>query len=215
LTCPEAPLTPATVRKVHLFTALQAGVDKDEARASSAFRALLDDQPAYALPDDLAAPGSLLRRAFEAAKAEKPGDVQPLAGRGWVVDGAPKAHELPLYRPTLVQRQADGLTQTWLVSGPPLPDDLQQAIAGKSAKQGGDGRALPLGLGVAGGGALLLSAASFAVAYASWRAYPDAPDEAAASALNSRNHTLLVGSAATGALGLGLGVGAAITLVVR
>jgi len=215
LPCLDGPLSPATARQVHLFTALQAGVDKDEARAAAAFRALLDDQPAFALPEDLAAPGSLLRRAFDAAKTEKPGEVQPLAGRGWVVDGAPKAHEMPLYRPTLVQRQAEGLTQTWLVSGPPLPDDLQQALSRKSANQAGEGRALPLGLGVASGSALLLSAASLAVAWQSWRDYPDAKTTAEADTLNTRNHAFLIGGAAGGAVGIGLGVGAAITLVIR
>lgn len=219
LSCPAAPLDPATVRKVHLFSALQAGVDKDEARATASFRALLDDQPAFVLPEDLAAPGSLLRRAFEAAQAEKPGQVQPLPGRDWVVDGMPKAHEMPLYRPTLVQRQGDDGVQTWLVSGPPLPRDLQEAITGKSATKAGGGRALPIGLGVAGGGALLLSAASFVVASTAAKEYPSTPtadadlDEVAG--LVHRNHAFYVGGAAAGAIGLGLGAGAAITLVIR
>lgn len=220
--CLSEPLAVADAERVHLFTALQAGVDKDEGRATEAFRALL------------AAPGSLLQRAFDAAKVPEPLDQRRLPKGGWIVDGQAGARALPLSRPAIVQKQAESGLSTWMVAGEPLPDDLSLALAqkpkgssGSAPKQAGaapaadagtdegEGRRRAVRLGLAGGGALALSAASFALTYSTSMAHGEATTYDEEARTTRLNHAFFVGGAASGAVGLGLGVGATISLLGR
>lgn len=217
--CLSEPLAPEDARRIHLFAALQAGVDKDEARATGAFRALLAVDPVWALPAELAAPGSLLQRAFDAARVEVEVETLRLPKGDWLVDGASGVRALPLSRPAVLQRRTPESLDTWLVAGEPLPDSLSEALsrpapkprkaAETSAEAPGSGRR-PLVLGAASGGALALSALSFGLAWRAWDAYPDARTAEEAASLNRANHVFYAGGVAVGAVGLGLGVGAAL-----
>lgn len=232
--CLSEPLAVADAERVHLFTALQAGVDKDEGRATEAFRALLAVNVGYTLPEGLAAPGSLLQRAFDAAKVPEPLDQRRLPKGGWIVDGQAGARALPLSRPAIVQKQAESGLSTWMVAGEPLPDDLSLALAqkpkgssGSAPKQAGaapaadagtdegEGRRRAVRLGLAGGGALALSAASFALTYSTSMAHGEATTYDEEARTTRLNHAFFVGGAASGAVGLGLGVGATISLLGR
>lgn len=204
LGCLAEPLSPKDAAQVHLFGALQAGVKKDEARATVAFQSLLALDPAFELPQSLGSPGSLLRRAYEAARAADVGESVRLHDEGWIVDGQPAARRLPLSRPALVQRLGDDGLQTWVVSGQPLPDPLELATARPAP------RPAVLGLGVASGVSLALGALSFVAARHTSSAYPDAGTPEEAARLNALNHASFLGGAGLGAAGLGLGVSAVI-----
>ncbi len=228
LGCLDGPLAPEDAAQIHLFVALQAGVDKDEARATEAFRALLAVNAGYVLPEDLAAPGSLLRRAFEAAAVAEPLVTRKLPGGGWIVDGQSGARALPLSRPALVQKELEAQLHTWMVAGEPLPDDLSAALvrpSRKTAAAGGESapaedsdrpsRKRTLVLGVASGGALALGATAMTFAVRTEERFWDSTTDSQAVTTKGQNNALYFGALASGAVGLGLGVTATITVLGR
>lgn len=220
--CLGEPLATDDAAQVHLFAALQAGVDKDEIRATEAFRALLAIKPEAGLPEGLAAPGSLLRRAFDAAHVAADTPTRRLPKGDWIVDGQRGASTLPLSRPSVVQYSGSDQLRTWVVAGEPLPDDLSLALSkprgarSVSADSGpGSSRRRALGMGIASGGALALSAASFALTWSTSNAYWEAGTEEEAGRIRDMNNVFFYSGAATGVLGLGLGVGATISVLAR
>lgn len=197
--CAADPLDPLTASQVHLVHALESGLDKKQDVATLHFRALLATDPTYVLPDSLAAPGSLLQRAFGDAKAADSGPTQRVSVDQLWLDGE-RARRIPTDRPFVAQLNEEGGLQTWLVTPPPLPDELQAAL----------GRPPPSRLSVTLGGAGVASlAASGTLLFLASRSAAElepALTSTEAFALKQRNRSMARGGAALAAVGLGLGV---------
>ena len=196
--CAADPLDALAASRVHLIHALAAGVNKDEGAATAHFRSLLATDPSFVLPDSLAAPGSLLQRAFEAARTAEPGETDRVHATELWVDGE-RARRVPVDRPFVAQASGEMGLQTWLVSAQPLPDDLQLALGAPVPTRA------PLFLGVGGGAALILGGAALFLASRTSAELDGAPTLAAGDALLIANHRYVGAGAGLGAIGLGLG----------
>ena len=70
LSCLSLPVTPADAAAFHRMEALAAWVRKDRDATVAAFRAVVEVQPDYAIPETVAPPGNPLHAAFEEARHE-------------------------------------------------------------------------------------------------------------------------------------------------
>lgn len=196
--CAADPLDPLAASRVHLVHALAAGLTKDEAIATTHFRSLLVTDPSYVLPDSLAAPGSLLQRAFEAAKLAEPGDTRRVRADELWVDGA-EARRLPVDRPFVAQSMVEDGLKTWIVAGEPLPDDLTLALGPPPTSR------RTLALGVTGGASVIAGGALLFLASQTADQLDPSLTWNEGDALLRRNRSLAVGGVGLGAAGLALG----------
>ena len=211
LACLSEPLSTAEVADLHLLFALEAGRAQDSVAAIAAFRALLVVEPGYTPSDEDAAPGSLLRAAYDTARQAGPGPSAPLSGGGWWVDGA-AATTAPTQRASLVQRSADPPVSRYLdgrqsaadlaaLSGP-----VEASVGGESPKRGRPSLFLAAGGAAAAAGAAVV----FLVpARSTFNQYTSAP-QSELDRLESLNHASIIGGYALGAASVGLLAGAAI-----
>lgn len=196
--CAADPLDVLSVSRVHLVHALAAGVTKDEGTATAHFRSLLATDPTYVLPDSLAAPGSLLQRAFDEARAAEPAETQRVRASALWIDGERSRH-MPVDRPFVAQAQGEMGLQTWLVAAQPVPDDLALALGAPLPAR------TPLLLGASGGAAALLGGAALYLASRAASDLDGAGSLGEGDALLVANHRYVYGGAALCGVGLGLG----------
>jgi len=136
LGCLAEVVTAADAQSAHLLFALVGARGQDEARAVAAFRGQLALEPGFE-PDLVLAPvGSLLRRAWEQARAPAAGQGQVLCAGAWFLDGKPGASELPAERAAVVQLlDADTGFLSWYLDGGELPPGLAERLAPAAAAQ--------------------------------------------------------------------------------
>jgi hypothetical protein len=129
LGCLTEVVPSSDVEPVYRLFALAGARQQDAGLAEAAFRGALVLEPGYEPDPALAPQGSLLRRAWDQARAAGPGAVQPLPAGTWFVDGRPRSTELPTERVALVQFQGSGAVLSWYLDGGALPPDLWARLA--------------------------------------------------------------------------------------
>lgn len=189
----EVPVV-ADVARYHLMRAFAAARVKDEPAATAALRALLSLDPNYALSEDVAAEGSMLRRAWESARNASPSPRGTLSGDGWWIDGT-EQKQMPLQHAALVQHRDPDL-QSWYLDGSNVPLD----VAGKLE----DIHWRPKPVFWTGVGAAVLSVAAFSTAAVADGKFADEADFDKAQGLADLNHASLIGGIATGVGAAGL-----------
>lgn len=221
----------ATAFGVHRTRALRAWVERDAPGMVAAFAAMRAAAPDAVLDERLAPRGSRLREVYDAGRGAPEGRMAPLTGPGWVVDGRPDALLVPLDRATLVQRLGpDGAPRSWYFPTGAVLDALElptpavgaaraaippvssapfltDAVSSLRDRHPHPSRALAIGSGAA----VLVGAASFAVASVSREAYlATGPEDGAREDLYTANIASGVAGFAVSAAAAGLLVGAVV-----
>lgn len=194
LPCVNEPVDPATAAHVHRVEGLAAFAARDLKAARLAFSAAQGVDPAWTLPEAVAAEGSPLRAEWSGVEA-LPATVRlPAPRRGELrVDGFATLQR-PQERPTLVQVLDDrgrALTSAWVPVGGNLP---------AYGKKPGPGWWIAAGASAAGSGALL------GAAYLADEEYRRSTSETEADAARAQVNGLAGVAAGAGALAVGLGV---------
>lgn len=222
LPCLREPITPVDAAAWHRVMAYDAWTRRELDQTRAAFRSALVLQPSYALPSSVAPPGNPLTLLYQEARALGPGESAPLSlpeHTSALVDGQ-RLMALPLARPSLVQLLGPSgqvLQTDALAAGAAAPDwssvsvpaPLVVALPAPPAEVAPRRAGPSLPLLIAGGGALAVSGALYGAGLATRAVYDqeDTPFEDL-EALRGRTNALAVSAWATGAVGLGLGASA-------
>jgi len=224
--CLAEVISASAAARIHLLLALDAGRRQDAHGAETAFRGLLAVDPTFSLSTELAAPGSLLHRAFMAAKAAAPSDTRSMTERACFVDGTPGATEVPTERTAIVQllEPGEGFS-SWCLMGGPFPPSLETELLvepatsvasvlsdGESSATAGAGQAIgkrrsPLLL-AAGGVALAAAAGGMVWSESIEGSMLEQTTESRARDQYQRGLTVSIASTGVGVVGGGLVLGA-------
>lgn len=154
LGCLSEVVTGDGALQVHRLFVLVGARTQDAELVQDAFGGMLAVNPDYEPSLSLAASGSMLRGAYEAAAATAPGSGEPLPEGTWFVDGQPDATRVPTHRAALLQRRGgDGTCcDAWYVRGGELPEEVAVLAGGEdeaaAAEAGGEGEREELDSGV-------------------------------------------------------------------
>ncbi len=125
-----------TARELHLLHAMVAANRQDQALAFAAFRGLLSIDHDFQPSDDLAAPGSMLRAAFDSAAVADSTDGEDLPGGVWFLDGRSGARLVPFRQTALIQLvEPGGDIRSWYSLGD--QDSIQAITEPQASAQGG------------------------------------------------------------------------------
>jgi hypothetical protein len=189
LDCQEQPLTPVLCAGVHRVEALKAFVDGDDDATILSFQAMLDTQPGYDLPDELAPPGSPLRDTLDQARqfdTSEPFPL-PLPAEGWLTVDGRRAIAAPSGRPFVFQRMLDdgAVAQTAYVPlGKPFPRYPLRDVGSGAEPEQPSARS-GKGLLVAGAALAIVGAGAYGTAFATRGAYTSAVAEGDADRIES------------------------------
>lgn len=214
LACLEEIASPTLVARVHLLAALYGARYQKPDLARDAFRGLLSLDPYYEPSIELAAPGSALRQAYDAAGQAGPGDVLPLPDGSWYVDGLPDPVGYPVQRAALVQQDGQKRVRSWYLLGGDVPPELVRVESvpepvpeprrperQRKQREPKPSRAL-LGTGLA---CAAVAAGSFTYAELSWAHTMDSvADQPRAYDAYDRAHAMTIGGIAAGGVASGL-----------
>ena len=220
-------VSPPDAAAYHRLIALDAYVAQDNPRTLGSFMSALAIQPGYALSSTIAPQGNPLDAIYQMARIQPPGRSAALvapAGSVTMVDGA-RAANRPTERPTIVQLgagtgevlwsgylAADTTNPDWSAYTPAEPVALPEAKAdGAASVRTRRSPALPLAIG-AGGGAIA-GGALYALALAGRAEFDDpATPVGELDGIRARTNGEVYAAAGLGALALGLGTLAVVTL---
>lgn len=223
LTCLDEALTPVDAAAYHRVEALAAFASEDRRGTVLAFRASLDLQPNFELPEAIAPLGNPLREQYEAAKLmpPSPGQVLYPEGGSWMVVDGTRSDERPTERPTIVQRVERGgevSHSAWLPAWSPTPDWASgPAPDAREPREDGDAglrarRTATVLLGSAAGCAVA-GGSLYGYAWGSRATYFDPTTPfAELEAIRRRTNGAAVSAAVLGGVAVGAGVGAALVL---
>ena len=201
----------AMATELHRMAALYFAHHRDEDNARDAMRGALSLDGAFAPAPERVTAQPLLETAFAAAVRKGPGKDQELPEGSWVIDGWPDRDHLPIERATLVQRHVDQAdVHSWYVFGGQIPPELMPRSAQhEPATAGGGLQSRPLLFGGLAG--LAVAAGGLSLAELSWNTTMDQQlSEDEAHSRYRTAHGVSVGSAALGAVGGGLVIGAVV-----
>ncbi|GDX81169.1 hypothetical protein LBMAG42_29800 [Deltaproteobacteria bacterium] len=194
LPCVNEPVDPATAAHVHRVEGLAAFAARDLKAARLAFSAAKGVDPAWAMPETVAAEGSPLRAEWTGVAALSETIQLPAPRNGELrVDGV-TTMQRPEARPALVQvvdERGRAVTSAWVPVGGRLP---------AYAKKPGPGWWIAAGASAAGGAALL------GAAYLANDEYQRSTTEVEADAARAQVNGLAGAAAGVGAVAVGLGV---------
>ncbi|MFZ5478990.1 MAG: hypothetical protein ACOZNI_19625 [Myxococcota bacterium] len=210
----------ATVARLHRMAGLRAFVvEKDNARATSAFAAARAIESAYAFPVTLIPAKHPVAQLY--ASAADPGTVDsaPTPASGHLeFDGRPGS-ERPMTRPVLVQVVAEDGSVTssaYLWPGTPLPYyDVARAITKTVAPPTSPVRKARKGpnvpLAIVAGASLVGAGVLYGVNYQVNQSYWDpATPETDLDTLKAKNNALVIADVGVGLLAVGAGIGAVV-----
>ena len=211
--CLSETLSDTLVASFYLQVALDHFLVGDESGVVQAFRSLLDIEPSYQLPDNLAPPRHALRTLFSQARMAPPSPTTPLPApnRGWLAVDGEASSVAPTDRPYLLQVVNSAGTPTlsaYLRPGDPLPEYPVDALA-VPGDSGRSARSWNVPLLVAAAGSALASGTLYALASRSSATFEDPATKCEdLDGLRSQTNLLVTSSAVTGAVALGVGVAA-------
>lgn len=129
IACLDDLVRPGPASRLHLLGALYAASKGDLEGAERALRGVLAQDPQFALSDELAPQGSVLRRALDEARSAPAADPVYAHGAALFVDGSP-SDRLPPEQWAVVQlRDPTGALKSWWLTGQEVPADLVAALA--------------------------------------------------------------------------------------
>jgi hypothetical protein len=233
LPCMIEPIDPTVAAEAHRMLGLDAFVGRRSAAAEQAFAAARSVAPEYSWPEDLVPWGHPILSVYQSLPIEQGRFATlPAPPAGWVyLDGRP-SEPRPLDWPTILQvSDAEGAIQLTVYLWPEQPLPAYASIAAASAlptatpleeaidpvlvpatsttvRRGPRGWAL-----ATAGGAVVASGTLYLLAAHSASAYWDpATPTGDLAALRGRTNGLVLASAGAGALAIGTGVAAFLTL---
>jgi len=233
LPCLIEPIEPAVAAEVHRVLGLSAFIERRSLPAEQAFAAARSVEPGYSWPEDLVPWGHPILSVYQALPLEAGRYATlPAPPAGWVyLDGRP-SEPRPLDWPAILQvSDADGAIQltAYLWPDQPLPayGDIAAVLPAAGASRAEEPiphvvvpatsttvRRGPRGWALAtAGGAAVASGALYFLAARSASAYwdPDTPT-GDLPALRGRTNGLVLASTGAGAIALGTGVAAFLSL---
>lgn len=207
LPCVNTPLGTLEAAEVHQIEAYDAFLRRHEDEVVLHFAAMQHSAPAALLPEAIAPQGHPLRVLWDSATLLLPPETTaapPPRDAALRIDGVP-TRERPTDLPALVQLIADDGAVRWTVlvdPGEPLPAYERDLIPDPPAPRG-----KPVGLVLGAAGSAVVAGALWGFAEASERSFQDENTPYAdLGGLRKQTNGLLVGSAAAGAMAVGLGV---------
>ncbi len=231
LRCLSEPIDAEQAAHFHRVTGLVRFLEHQDEATKTAFAAARAIDPDFALPATIAPPDHPLHASFGAVDlAELPEEPLPAAANGALMrDGRP-AKMARRALPAIYQLVGEDQVPSWTVlvlSGDPLPG--YETVAPPPPEPVADAVVPPLGLEVqpppskparsgpnigllaAAGGAAVLSAATYGLAWKAKADWDGAGELAGLDDAYSRNHTMCIISGTALVATAGLGVGAVLT----